>query len=391
MKLTLLILFIAVMGTWAVESYAQSTRLTLKMENASIEEVLKKIEDRSEFRFFYNGKIDVDKLVTVNLKNKNVLDILDAILEGTNIKYEIVGRQVALFNSNTVPSEFAAMQQHVVSGKVSGPQGEPIPGVSVVIKGTNVGTLTDSDGKFTISNVSPDAVLLFSFVGMKSREMKVGNQTNINVALEEETIGWEEVVAVGYGTVRKKDLTGSVSSVNNEKLMERATFSAAQALQGKAAGVVVQQKDAKPGSDASVMIRGNRSLKATNSPLYVVDGVPLVVGLSEISQSDIESIDILKDASATAIYGSRGANGVVLITTKKGKEGKAVIEYNAYYGSKNCQIYRTVRRPEWVEFLREAYRTTGNTRQRQLLPWTYNEPVGRRMTRTELVQDSKCV
>jgi len=195
---------------------------------------------------------------------------------------------------------------------------------------------------------------------MVPQEIEIGTKTTFNVLLVQETIGLEEVVAVGYGTVRKKDLTGSVSSVNSAKLAERSSFSAAQAMQGKAAGVVVQQQNSNPGADAKVMIRGNRSLKATNDPLYVVDGVPLVVGLSEISQSDIESIDILKDASATAIYGSRGANGVVLITTKKGKEGKAVVDYNGYYGIQNeAKKLELFSGAEWVEFLREAYRTTG--------------------------------
>jgi len=216
------------------------------------------------------------------------------------------------------------------------------------------------DGGFSLSVPNDAKTLVISFVGMVTQEVAIGTKSTFTVTLAQETIGLNEVVAVGYGTVRKKDLTGSVSSVGTSKLMERATFSTAQALQGKAAGVVVQQANAAPGADARVMIRGNRSLKATNDPLYVVDGIPLVVGLSEISQSDIESIDILKDASATAIYGSRGANGVVLVTTKKGKSGKAVVDYNGYYGVENqAKKLDLFNGPEWVEFLREAYRTTG--------------------------------
>lgn len=263
-------------------------------------------------------------------------------------------------DSSAAPTTVDQPKNRVITGKVMDEAGQTVPGASVIVKGTTTGTITNMEGAFTLTIPVDGKTLVFSFVGMASQEVAIGNRSVFNVTLQQETIGLEEVVAVGYGTVRKKDLTGSVSSVSSSKLMERSSFSTAQALQGKAAGVVVQQTNSTPGSDAKVMIRGNRSLKATNDPLYVVDGVPLVVGLSEISQSDIESVDILKDASATAIYGSRGANGVVLITTKKGKEGKAIVEYNGYYGietpAKKLDLFNG---PEWVDFLREAYRTTG--------------------------------
>lgn len=261
-----------------------------------------------------------------------------------------------------VPGNISAEQQQtkVITGKVTDETMQAVPGASVIVKGTTIGIVTDMDGKFSLKVPESAKILIVSFVGMIPQELSIGDRANFNVTLVQETIGIDEVVAVGYGTVRKKDLTGSVSSVTSAKLAERSSFSAAQAIQGKAAGVVVQQTNAAPGADARVMIRGNRSLKATNDPLYVVDGIPLVVGLSEISQSDIETIDILKDASATAIYGSRGANGVVIITTKKGKAGKAVVDYNGYYGIQNqAKTLDLFNGPEWVEFLREAYRTTG--------------------------------
>lgn len=261
-----------------------------------------------------------------------------------------------------VPENISAEQQQtkVITGKVTDETMQAVPGASVIVKGTTIGIVTDMDGKFSLKVPESAKILIVSFVGMIPQELSIGDRANFNVTLVQETIGIDEVVAVGYGTVRKKDLTGSVSSVTSAKLAERSSFSAAQAIQGKAAGVVVQQTNAAPGADARVMIRGNRSLKATNDPLYVVDGIPLVVGLSEISQSDIETIDILKDASATAIYGSRGANGVVIITTKKGKAGKAVVDYNGYYGIQNqAKTLDLFNGPEWVEFLREAYRTTG--------------------------------
>lgn len=266
----------------------------------------------------------------------------------------------SVYGAENSPLTAEQQKNKQISGKVTDDTGQTVPGASVVVKGTTIGTITNMDGGFTLSIPVDSKSLVISFVGMVSQEVIIGAKTTFNVVLAQETIGLNEVVAVGYGTVRKKDLTGSVSSVGSSKLMERASFSSAQALQGKAAGVVVQQANAAPGADAKVMIRGNRSLKATNDPLYVVDGIPLVVGLSEISQSDIESMDILKDASATAIYGSRGANGVVIITTKKGKSGKAVVDYNGYYGVENqAKKLDLFNGPEWVEFLREAYRTTG--------------------------------
>lgn len=360
MKLTTLLFFVALFQVSA-NSYSQQTRLSLKFEKETLETVFSKIEASSEFSIFYKNDLIKDtKDVTGEYKNALIADILDQVLESENLSYTIRGKLIMIVASKDAAIENFSQQENSVTGKVTDSSGGALPGVSVVVKGTTIGSITDMSGRYTITGVPANANLQFSFVGMKLQEVKVGNQKVIDITLEEETIGLEEVVAVGYGTVRKKDLTGSVASVNSEKLMERATFSAAQALQGKAAGVVVQQTDAKPGSDAKVMIRGNRSLKATNDPLYVVDGIPLVVGLSEISQSDIESIDILKDASATAIYGSRGANGVVLITTKKGKSGKAIVEYNAYYGVEEpAHLVELFDGPEWVDFLREAYRTTG--------------------------------
>ena len=264
------------------------------------------------------------------------------------------------YGANPTPSDTEQQKTKVLSGKVTDDTGQTVPGASVVLKGTTTGTITNMEGGFTLTVPTDAKALVITFVGMVAQEIAIGTKTTFEVKLAQETIGLEEVVAVGYGTVRKKDLTGSVSSVGSAKLQERAAFSSAQALQGKAAGVVVQQTSANPGSDPKVNIRGSRSLLATNDPLYVVDGIPLVVGLSEISQSDIESMDILKDASATAIYGSRGANGVIIITTKKGKSGKAVVDYNGYYGVENqAKTLSLFNGPEWVEFLREAYRTTG--------------------------------
>ena len=265
-----------------------------------------------------------------------------------------------LLQLNTGYSGAYGQQQITVTGKVIDKSGTALPGVSVAVKGTMLGAVTDIAGNYSISNVPANSVLVYSFIGMTTLEVPINGRVKVDATLEEEAVGLNEVVVIGYGSQRKKDVTGSVASVTGDKLVEVATFNPAQALQGKASGVVVQQTNAKPGEDPRVMIRGNRSLSATNEPLYVVDGIPLVSGYSEIPQSNIASIDILKDASATAIYGSRGANGVILITTKKGMSGKPVIEYNAYYGiQKPRKLVELFDAAEWVELIREAYRTTG--------------------------------
>ena len=225
--------------------------------------------------------------------------------------------------------------QITVTGVVKDSNGEPVTGAAVVVKGTTNGTVTDLDGKYSI-NVEEGAVLSYSFVGMKAQEIKA-NKTVINVVLQEEAIGLDEVVAIGYGYVKKKDLTGAVSSVSADDMVMGGTVSnAAQALQGKTAGVQVQQTSKAPGGSISVRVRGSNSISSTNEPLYVVDGFPSTEGLN-INPNDIESMQILKDASATAIYGARGANGVVLITTKRGRSGENKISYNGYLGVQQIQ------------------------------------------------------
>lgn len=259
--------------------------------------------------------------------------------------------------------------QHMVSGVVKDVTGEPIIGANVVEKGTTNGSITDIDGKFSFSISKPVVTLSVSYIGYQPQDYAYKGQGSVIITLKEDLQNLDEVVVVGYGVAKKRDLTGSVASVKGEKLQETASFSAAQALQGRAAGVTILSTSAKPGEDVQVRVRGNRSLKATNDPLYVVDGIPIVVALSELSPSDIESVEVLKDASATAIYGSRGANGVILVTTKKGKEGKVQVDYNGYVGVQ--QAARKIEMfdgGEWVEMVREANRATNKTTPYPLVP-----------------------
>ncbi len=223
-------------------------------------------------------------------------------------------------------------QQRTVTGTVTGVDGEPLPGVTVVVKGTTIGTVTDGNGEFSL-NVPADAgTLQVSFVGMQAQEIPVAGRTNIAVTLEEETIGIEEVVAIGYGTVRKSDLTGSVSSVSADELNAYPALSAVQALQGRAAGLQVTSNNGEPGASQRIRIRGGTSINANSDPIIVVDG--FVDGIMPPPE-DIQSVEILKDASATAIYGSRGANGVIIVTTKRGRTGAPKIELNTSYSVQN--------------------------------------------------------
>ncbi|WP_428741921.1 SusC/RagA family TonB-linked outer membrane protein [Tenacibaculum sp.] len=251
--------------------------------------------------------------------------------------------------------------QMTVSGNVSDVNG-PIPGVNVILKGTSTGAATDFDGNYTISNVPSNGVLVFSYVGYKSQEVSINNQNQINVLLESDMAALDEVVVIGYGTQKKESVTGSMVTVKGEDLGQVQTSSFQQALQGRAAGVNISTTSTRPGSNNTVIrIRGVRSLNADNNPLIVLNGIPFFGGLNDINMNDIASLDILKDASATAIYGSRGANGVILITTKSGKKGqKAKFSYNTYYATKEVFAKFPMMNAEQFKAMREATRLYNN-------------------------------
>ncbi|MEN8117098.1 MAG: TonB-dependent receptor [Bacteroidota bacterium] len=334
MKLTVFLFFVTIMGTLAAESYSQSTKLTLDIENSTVKEILNEIEDQSEFRFFYSSSVDVERKTSVSKKNSKIFKILDNLFEGTDVNYEVYGRQIALVSTGETFEADAVIQQKSVTGKVTDELGEPLPGVTVLVKGTTTGAVTNMDGNFTIPNIQDGAVLHFSFVGMLTQEIEVGNQTTINVTMVADAIGLEEVIAIGYGTQKKVNLTGSLTTVSAEKVENRPITSATQMLSGFAPGVNVTQRSGRPGGDdAIIRIRGVGTL-GNNNPLIIVDG--LAGSLSNVNPADIESITVLKDAASSAIYGSRAANGVILVTTKKGKAGKLRVNYDAYAGAQKA-------------------------------------------------------
>lgn len=359
MRISLFLILLSALQVLAGASYSQSTRLSLNLKNTTIKDVLFQIEEQSEFYFLYNSElIDVQRRVDVNVQNEKVDVILDKLFGDGKVNAMIRDRHIIL----TPSSEVAVQQSHKVSGKVTDSSGAPVPGATVIVKGTTNGTISDINGNYSLLDVSEKATLLFSFVGMKAQEIAVEGKSTINAMLTEETFGIDEVVAIGYGTQRKEAVTGSVATVKGDVMREVPSSNITQALQGRVAGVNMQQVDSKPGATLQIRIRGTRSLTASNDPLVVLDGIPFAGSISDISPDDIKSIDILKDASATAIYGSRGANGVILITSNKGTKGeKLQVAYNGYYGVKSAIYYPMMKGSDFLALRKAAgvYATNG--------------------------------
>lgn len=332
MKLTSFLILVFVISVSA-SSYSQTTKLNIQVANGTFVDVLKQIEKQSEFYFYYNND-EIRKIggISINVSDKRVEEVLAQLLKGTDLEYQIIDRYIALKKKADSVSDLTEMQQQgkLVTGKVTDSSGSPLPGVSVVLKGTTNGTITDSNGNYSLSNVPENAILQFSFVGMKGQEVAVTDKTSINVTMVEDAIGIEEVVAVGYGTQKKVNLTGANSFVSASTLTTRTAPNVQNLLQGKVSGLQITQSGGQPGSDgAQLRIRGMGTFSSAGSdPLVLVDGIQ--GSLSNLSSSDIESISVLKDAASAAIYGSRAANGVILVTTKQGTEGLN-LEYEGSY------------------------------------------------------------
>jgi TonB-dependent starch-binding outer membrane protein SusC len=332
MKLTVFLLLLSVISVFASKSYSQTKVLNLDMKNSTVKEVLRNIEKQSEFVFMYSEKlIDVNREVSVNVKNKKINEVLDELFAGTDVSYKVKDRFILLITPEVTVNDLMAQQQKSVSGKVTDSGGQPLPGVTVVVKGTTQGTVTNADGDYSLTNISEDVTLVFSFVGMRTEEVEVGNQSSIDVTMNVDAVGIEEVVAIGYGTMRKSDLTGSVTRVNLESFRETTTVNIAQSLQGSVPGLNVGQVD-QAGQVPEISIRGRSTLSGNTDVLIILDGIIFTGGLQNLNPADIESTDILKDASSKAIYGAQAANGVILITSKKGKiSDKPVFNYSGSY------------------------------------------------------------
>ena len=355
MKLTIMFIMAGIIQVAAINSYSQTTRLTFELKSASVADVLKEIENQSEFYFAYNkDAINLDRKLDLTAKNLLVEEILDQLFRETNVKYKITDRHIILSTLELVEP------QKSVSGKVTDSSGQSLPGVSVVVKGTTLGVITDVYGKYSISSVPENATLIFSFVGMKTQEIAVGAKTTINVTLADETIGIEEVVAIGYGTQKRSDVTGAIGSVKNEALVKVASSSVEQMMQGRLAGISVVQTSGAPGAISQVRIRGVGTLNNSN-PLYVIDGIP-GGNINNIPPQDIASIEVLKDASSSAIYGSQAANGVILVTTKKVTKGAPSFVFEAYTGiDKMSNKIKMLNAVEYINYIEEGFTNDGST------------------------------
>lgn len=339
MKLTTILLIVSLFKIHA-NSYSQNTKISLNHEEISIGDVFKEIEHKSEFRFLYKNKeLDSRTTVSIHISKGNIYEILNRLFKELPIKYEVLdNRQIILTKQPPkikIPKESIPIgnliEQISVSGSVADANGTPLPGANVVEKGTTNGVTADFDGQFSIEVTDNNATLVVSYIGFATKEVELNGQSVITVFLEESSAGLDEVVVIGYGSVKKSDMTGSVSSIKSDKLLDRPTVNVSQALSGRLAGVEVFSNSGRPDGKVTVRIRGNNSISASNEPLYVVDGIIGVSDIGLINPSNIESLEVLKDASATAIYGSRGANGVILITTKGGTTtGESTISYDAW-------------------------------------------------------------
>jgi TonB-linked SusC/RagA family outer membrane protein len=350
LKIAILFIVVGVSNVLATPTYSQVAKVSLDIKNGSLEQVIDKIESQSEFYFIFNQKqIDVNRVVDIQADNKLITDILPELFKGTNVNYVVFDRKI-LLTTDAIENNLLAIasgtepQQKQITGTVIGKDGTPLPGVNVLVTGTTKGALTDIEGKYSVDVPQGSKSLTFSFIGMISQEISIGTLTQINVTMAELAIGLNEVVVIGYGTQKKANLTGAVATTNGEELTKMPVANISNSLAGTMAGLIVNTRSGEPGADdAIVLIRGVGTMGNT-SPLIVIDGIPdRQGGFDRLDPADIESFSVIKDASA-AIYGARAANGVILITTKRGTSGEPILSFNT-----NTSFTQPTRIPKYLD------------------------------------------
>ncbi|MCK9641699.1 MAG: carboxypeptidase-like regulatory domain-containing protein, partial [Prolixibacteraceae bacterium] len=321
-------------------SYSQSVKMNIHLENVDLEQVIWTMKKQSEFNFLYSNEDvkGVNKL-DIEMKDATAETILDYCLKGTDLTYEIVNKAIIIKRTegdgsrinNGLPAQSEAEQKRELSGTVKDSKGLPLPGVSVVVKGTTIGIITDSDGNFRLLIPADAKTIVFSFIGMKTQEFPILGKTNLNVVLAEETVGVDEVVIVAYGTQKKVTVTGAVSSLVAKELKQSPSANFVGAMAGRLPGLITMQNSGQPGAEGiNIYLRGVSTTNGQN-PLILIDGVPRD-NITTIDPNEVASVSILKDASSTAVFGVRGANGVILITTKRGTTETPQINVTAEYG-----------------------------------------------------------
>ncbi len=372
MRLSFLIFFIGTIQLSA-SVYSEKTTLDIELKNASMKKLFTEIKEQSEFTFVFNvNDIEALKKVDCNFQGSTIEEVLDHCFEKTNLSYEVRDKVVIIVpkKSSVVITDKPVeppFQQRTITGSVTNADGEPVPGVSIIVHGTIIGTITDVNGNYSLDLPGDARILVFTFLGMKTVEETLGDRSTVDVILETDLYGLEEVIVIGYGTQVKEAVTGSVSTVNADVLEKIPTSNIIQKMQGRVTGVHIIN-DHRPGGDATIRIRGLGTIN-DNAPLYIVDNVPIIIsnevqnraGLSQINPNDIASISVLKDASSTGIYGARGANGVIIITTKRGKPGKPKIDFTARYGiNKYATKFDLLNTPEHAELQWLVAENTGS-------------------------------
>lgn len=358
MRLTLFLVLGIVINSMA-SGFAQNTKLNLNLENKQIREILNEIENQSEYTFMYdNQKVDVERRVTIRVNTTSIEKTLSQIFRDEQIDFRIIDRHVMIYPKE---GNGVVQQQVKISGTIVDMAGQPLPGVTVLIKGTNLGTVSDFNGEYTIADVPVEGILVFSFVGMKTQEVQVGRQSVINISMSEDAIGLDEVVAIGYGTQKKINLTGAIATMSSDDLNKRVITSPESMLQGKLPGLQVIQNSGEPGNNSnSLQIRGLGTFDgAGKNPLVLIDGIP--GDMSSINPNNIETVTLLKDAASASIYGSRAANGVILITTKQGTKGQLSVEYGFNLGNYSPTVLPDLvtNSADYMELYNEAMEHTG--------------------------------
>lgn len=343
MKLSLLLFFVSFIALQANDTYSQETKVTLNLNDVSVSQFLDEVESSTKFRFVYKlSDIDLNRTISIAANKEPINTILNQVFSTTKTKYNIIRKRIYLTEKNTLPITTKNAVENVVSniqssisGVIVDTDGIPLPGANILEKGTSNGTQADFDGNFSITPSTEKPILVISYIGYVTQEVVIANQTTVKVTMAEDSESLDEVVVVGYGSQRVKDVTGSVVQVTAKDFAKGANTNAFQLLQGKASGVQISQSSSAPGGAVEIKVRGLNSVNGGNGVLVVVDGLPNG-NVDALSPDDIESIQILKDASASAIYGSRAANGVVLITTKQGSRSGLKVSYNTYVGIQNA-------------------------------------------------------
>lgn len=354
MKLASFFGALCISSVFAAEINSQTTRVNIQANQKQMKEVIKQIEEQTDYLFVYNKKVNLENAVSLHSEDVTVAEVLNQIFSGTGIVYVMEGNNILLINRGT---DNFQDKEKAITGIVIDDAGIPIIGANVMVKGMTNGTITDIDGKFALQ-VENDAVLEVSYIGYTTSTIHTTGRTVLSISLKEDTQTLDEVVVVGYGVQKKKLVTGATVQVKGDDIQKLNTVSPMGALQSQSPGVNIVKSSGQPGSNFKVTIRGIGTT-GDSSPLYIVDGVT-VANIDYLNPSDIESIDVLKDAASAAIYGSRAANGVILVSTKKGKAGKASIDYEGYVGFQNfVQNVTPLNAQEYAMIMGEAATNTG--------------------------------